>query len=57
MTSSTYHVDRVYVGKLREELTAAEGELGIGLKELLSEENKQETLLTTKATNKGGGKV
>lgn len=34
----THHVDGVDVGELREELTAAERELGVGLEELLSVE-------------------
>lgn len=36
----TYHINGVNVGKLREELTTAEGELGVGLEELLSGETK-----------------
>lgn len=39
--AQTYHIDGVNVGKLRKELTTAEGELGIGLEELLSVEKKK----------------
>lgn len=34
----THHINGVDVGKLRDELTTAEGELGVGLEELLSGE-------------------
>lgn len=47
--AQTYHINRVNVGKLRKELTTAEGELGIGLEELLSGE-KRDTMMTQVAT-------
>lgn len=37
----THHIYGVDVRKLREELTTAEGELGVGFEELLSGETKQ----------------
>lgn len=42
--ASTHHINRINVGKLVEELTTAEGELGICLEELFSEkiERRQE---------------
>lgn len=48
--AQTYHIDGVNVGKLRKELTTAEGELGIGLEELLSGEKKRDTMMTQVAT-------
>lgn len=42
----THHINGVDVGKLREELTAAEGKLGVGLEKLLSEETKPGTRKT-----------
>lgn len=38
LVASTHHINRINVGKLVEELTTAEGKLGICLEELLSEE-------------------
>lgn len=40
--AQTHHVNGVNVGELRKELTTAEGELSVGLEELLSEEKKTE---------------
>lgn len=37
----THRINGVNVGELRKELTTAEGELSVGLEELLSEGNKQ----------------
>lgn len=42
-SGQTYQINGVDVRKLREELTTAEGELGIGLEELLSVEIKPDT--------------
>lgn len=39
-SGSTHHINGIDVGKLREELTTAEGELGVRLQELLSGEKK-----------------
>lgn len=57
----THHIDGVDVGKLREELTTAEGQLGVGLQKLLSGETKPDTRMTqwrsereTKASVKSG---
>lgn len=47
----THHINGVNVGKLREELTTAEGELGVGLEELLSGETKPDTRMTQLVTN------
>ena len=46
----THHINGVNVGELGEELTAAEGELGVGLEELLSGETKPDTRTTQLAT-------
>lgn len=46
----THHINGVNVGKLREELTTAEGELGVGLKELLSGETRPDTRTTQLVT-------
>lgn len=60
----THHINGVDVGKLREELTTAEGELGVGLEELFSGETRPDTRTTqlvtgwqkeTKAAVKSGG--
>lgn len=48
----THHINRVDVGKLREELTTAEGELGVGLEELLSGETKPDTRTTQLETGR-----
>lgn len=42
-SGSTHHINGVDVGELGEELTTAEGELGVGLEELLSGETKADT--------------
>lgn len=42
----THQINGVDVGKLREELTTAEGELGVGLEELLSGETKPDMKMT-----------
>lgn len=42
----TYHINGVNVGKLGEELATAEGELGVGLEELLSGETKPDMRMT-----------
>lgn len=47
----TYHINGVNVGKLGEELTTAEGELGVGLEELLSGETKPDMRMTQLGTN------
>lgn len=41
LVASTHHINRINVGQLVEELTTAEGELGICLEELLSEETEK----------------
>lgn len=41
LVASTHHINRINVGELIEELTTAEGELGICLEELLSEETEK----------------
>lgn len=42
-TRPTHHFNGIDVGELREELTTAEGELSVGLEELLSGETEPET--------------
>lgn len=42
----THHINGVDVGELREELATAEGELGVGLKELFSGETEPDTKTT-----------
>ena len=42
----THHINGVDVGELGEELTTAEGELSVGLEELLSGETKPDTRTT-----------
>lgn len=44
LVASTHHINGINVGKLVEELTTAEGELGICLEELLSEETAKKTV-------------
>lgn len=41
LVAATHHINRINVGELVEELTTAEGELGICLEELLPEETKK----------------
>jgi len=53
MRPQSYHVDGVDVGELREELTTAEGELGVGFEELLSEEIKPDGDMGKKKTATG----